>query len=146
MHLLVCHLPSQLGGKLQTDWKRKITKATIQQQIDSILYVSPKALIVVMGDMNAEPKDDLHRMKNMLWGNQVIGEGTHKYQGIWSYLDQFYISESLINKANVQVFFAEWLLEEDTKYLGYQPKRCYSGYRYKGGYSDHLPILLRLAQ
>jgi hypothetical protein len=146
IHAMVCHLPSQLGGSAETAWKRQQAKDVIQTQIDSILCQQPKAKIVVMGDMNTRPQDDLKGMSNMMLAIQKSGQGTHKYQGIWSYLDQFYISESLINKANVQVFFAEWLLEEDTKYLGYQPKRCYSGYRYKGGYSDHLPILLRLAQ
>jgi hypothetical protein len=35
-------------------------------------------------------------------------------------------------------------LEEDTKYLDYQPKRTYVGYRYHDGYSDHLPVVLKI--
>jgi hypothetical protein len=36
------------------------------------------------------------------------------------------------------------MMEEDEKHLGTRPKRTYAGMRYMGGYSDHLPLLLRL--
>ena len=36
------------------------------------------------------------------------------------------------------------MLEEDDKYGGTTPYRMYNGMRYKGGYSDHLPVLLEM--
>ena len=144
LYAMVCHLPSQLGGTAATEGKRNAAKQVIQQQVDSILRMQSEAKIVVMGDMNSEVKDDLQGMSNMMIGCEKEGRGTHKYKGIWSCLDQFYLSTTLKTNANVIIFSPEWLLEEDTKYLDYQPKRTYVGYRYHDGYSDHLPIVLRV--
>ena len=144
LHAMICHLPSKLGGTASTDWKRKAAKRVIQQQVDSILLLQPTAKIVVMGDMNDEPHNDLQHLENLMIKSSKVELGTHKYQGIWSCLDQFYISHSLKDKAQATIFTPKWLLEEDTKYLDYQPKRTYVGYRYHGGYSDHLPVVLRV--
>jgi hypothetical protein len=35
-------------------------------------------------------------------------------------------------------------LEEDKKYGGVKPLRTYNGYRYQRGFSDHLPLVVRL--
>ena len=144
LHAMICHLPSKLGGTASTDWKRKAAKRVIQQQVDSILLLQPTAKIVVMGDMNDEPHNDLQHLENLMIKSSKVELGTHKYQGIWSCLDQFYVSHSLKEIAQATIFTPKWLLEEDTKYLDYQPKRTYVGYRYHGGYSDHLPVVLRV--
>ena len=144
IHTMVCHLPSQLGGGATTHWKRQAAKQVIQQQIDSIYSVQPEATIVVMGDMNSEAKDDLQGMNNLMIGLAKEGKGTHKYHGIWSCLDQFYVSSRLLEKAGARIFAPAWLQEEDTKYLDLQPKRTYVGFRYHNGYSDHLPIVLKI--
>ena len=144
LHAMVCHLPSQLGGSATTSKKRQIAKQVIQNEINTILHVQPKANVVVMGDMNSEAIDDLQGMNNLMIDLEKEGIGTHKYQGIWSFLDQFYVSSALKNTTRAGVFSPEWLLEEDTKYLDYQPKRTYVGYRYHDGYSDHLPVVLKI--
>ena len=144
LHAMVCHLPSQLGGSSTTEWKRNKAKRVIQEQVDSILLEQPKANIILMGDMNTAPKDDLYNLNNMMIDFEQKGLGTHKYQGIWSCLDQFYVSQALKNTAQATIFSPQWLLEEDSKYLDYQPKRTYIGYQYHNGYSDHLPIVLRI--
>ena len=144
LHAMVCHLPSQLGGSATTSKKRQIAKQVIQNEINTILHVQPKANVVVMGDMNSEAIDDLQGMNNLMIDLEKEGIGTHKYQGMWSCLDQFYVSSALKNTTRASVFSPEWLLEEDTKYLDYQPKRTYVGYRYHNGYSDHLPVVLKI--
>ena len=144
IHAMVCHLPSLLGGSTNTEWKRQRAKDLIQVQIDSILLNQPNAQIVVMGDMNTLPKDDLKGMSNMMLAIQKEGKGTHKYQGIWSYLDQFYVSYSILPQSTAMIFSPPWLLEEDTKYLDLKPRRTYVGFRYNDGYSDHLPIVLHI--
>lgn len=144
LHAMVCHLPSQLGGSATTSKKRQIAKQVIQNEINTILHVQPKANVVVMGDMNSEAIDDLQGMNNLMIDLEKEGIGTHKYQGMWSCLDQFYVSSALKNTTSASVFSPEWLLEEDTKYLDYQPKRTYVGYRYHDGYSDHLPVVLKI--
>ena len=144
LHAMVCHLPSQLGGSATTSKKRQIAKQVIQNEINTILHVQPKANVVVMGDMNSEAIDDLQGMNNLMIDLEKEGIGTHKYQGMWSCLDQFYVSSALKNTTRASIFSPEWLLEEDTKYLDYQPKRTYVGYRYHDGYSDHLPVVLKI--
>lgn len=144
LHTMICHLPSKLGGATATDWKRQTAKQLIQQQVDSILLFQPNARIVVMGDMNNDPINDLQHLDNLMISHNRAGKGTHKYQGIWSCLDQFYISHSLKEIAQATIFAPNWLLEEDTKYLDYQPKRTYVGFRYHDGYSDHLPVVLKV--
>jgi endonuclease/exonuclease/phosphatase family metal-dependent hydrolase len=144
LHAMVCHLPSQLGGSATTSKKRQIAKQVIQNEINTILHVQPKANVIVMGDMNSEAIDDLQGMNNLMIDLEKAGIGTHKYQGMWSCLDQFYVSSALKNTTRASVFSPEWLLEEDTKYLDYQPKRTYVGYRYHDGYSDHLPVVLKI--
>lgn len=144
LHVMVCHLPSRLGGGAVTEWKRLKAKQVIQHQIDSVLHQQPQAQIVIMGDMNDEAKNDLSGMSNQMIAMERVGQGTHKYQGIWSCLDQFYVSEKMKERCVVQIYSPEWLLEEDTKYLDYQPNRTFVGFRYHGGYSDHMPIVLQL--
>lgn len=75
-------------------------------------------------------------------------EGTHKFQANWGTLDQFIVSRSLvlplsnlyICKNKVLIFNASFLLEKDEKYLGSKPYRTFIGFKYNGGFSDHLPI------
>lgn len=144
VHVMMCHLPSQLGGASNTDWKRQRAKSLLQFQIDSIFLLQPSANIVVMGDMNTSAQDDLTGMVNLMIPMQKMGQGTHKYQGIWTCLDQFYVSPSIVSRSVASIFSPQWLLEEDTKYLDYKPRRTYIGYRYNDGYSDHLPIILHI--
>lgn len=148
-HLFICHLPSQLGGTSETEWKRAVAKSVLQSCIDSILTVSPSANVIVMGDMNSAPANDLIGMTNLMLPNAkniFKAEGTHKYNGIWTYLDQFYVSSSLTHRVSASVFAPTWLLEEDTKYLGVKPRRTFVGYTYHDAYSDHLPIVLQICR
>ena len=144
IHVFVCHMPSQLGGKAESEWKRIQAKAVLQQAVDSIVAVDSHAKIVVMGDMNSAPKDDLFGLKNQMMGDglSVTGYGTHKYKGRWTCLDQFYTTTNLDSLSTVRIFDAEWIQETDEKYLGLRPKRTYKGFRYQDGFSDHLPIIL----
>ena len=138
LHLFVCHMPSQLGGASETDWKRNAAKGTLQQVVDSILTAQPQANIIVMGDMNSAPKEDISGLRNKMVGMK----GTHKYQGQWTCLDQFYVSSSLDSISSARIYDAAWIQEQDEKYLGLRPKRTYNGFHYQNGFSDHLPIVL----
>lgn len=142
LHVMVCHLPSMLGGKQASDWKRGTAKAVIQHQVDSLLASSPNAKIIVMGDMNSSPVDDIRGLHNRMTDLPSC-EGSHKWQGIWSYLDQFYLSPAVDSIAQVRVYSPSWLMEKDKKYLNYKPLRTFNGFHYQyEGFSDHLPIVL----
>ena len=138
IHFFVCHLPSQRGGKAESEWKRESAKRVLEQAIDSVYSVDPQAKIIVMGDMN----EDGMKIKG-LKDERMKGEGTHKYQGRWTFLDHFYVSPSLDSLSHAYVYDAEWIQEPDEKYMGLKPKRTYNGFTYQNGYSDHLPIVLQ---
>lgn len=141
LHFFVCHLPSQRGGAAESEWKRKIAREVLQGAIDSVYLAFRDPKIVVMGDFNSEPKEDLRGVKNRM--KELTG--THKYQGRWTCLDQFYTSPSLDSLSRAEIYNAAWIQEPDEKYLDLRPKRTYNGFRYqKDGFSDHLPILLKL--
>ena len=139
LHFFVCHLPSQRGGAAESEWKRKIAREVLQGAIDSVYEACPNAKIIVMGDFNGAPKEDLMGVKNRM--KELTG--THKYHGRWSCLDQFYTSPSLDSLSRAEIYNAAWIQEPDEKYLDLKPKRTYNGFRYqKDGFSDHLPIVL----
>ncbi len=139
LHFFVCHLPSQRGGKAESEWKRKAAKEVLQHAVDSVFNLHAEAKIIVMGDMNSE---DLEL--NGLKDERMQGEGTHKYQGRWTFLDHFYVSPAIDSLSQAHVYDAEWIMETDDKYLGLKPKRTYNGYHYQNGFSDHLPIVLHI--
>ena len=150
LHLFVCHLPSQRGGAAESEWKRTAVKEILQRSIDSVYALHSAAKIIVMGDMNSEPKEDLDGLRNRMvvesQKSKVESHGTHKYQGRWSCLDQFYTSPALDSLSRAEIYNAAWIQEPDEKYLDLKPKRTYNGFRYqKDGFSDHLPIVLTVS-
>lgn len=142
VHLFVCHLPSMRGGATQSQWKRDAAKQVLQHAIDSVLLLYPTANIIVMGDMNCSPTDDIQGLHNRMMSLAQQGKGTHKWQGQWTCLDQFYTSTTLDSVSEVRIYDAEMIMEEDRKYMGFKPKRTFAGFRYQNGYSDHLPIVM----
>jgi len=80
--------------------------------------------------------------------NQLF-PGTHKYLGEWNQLDQIFINRELtdttqyiyINPKSIKIFAPEFILKKDKTYRGQRPNRTYYGFKYEGGYSDHLPLL-----
>ena len=82
--------------------------------------------------------------------NQI--SGTIKFEGRWYLFDQFIVSGGLLLETSSNKLLShkslildhDFLFEPDEAYTGRKPLRAYNGYIYKGGYSDHLPILLDL--
>lgn len=143
LHVFVCHLPSMLGGKATSEWKRQTAKRVILNKVNDILEIQPNAKMVVMGDMNDAPHEDIPGMNNLMIPLERQGMGSHRYHGIWTCLDQFYVSDALVQQCQADIYNAPFLLEDDNKYLGVKPKRTFIGYQYHAdGFSDHLPILL----
>ena len=141
IHFFVCHMPSQRGGKAESAWRRETAQAVLQQAVDSVFEQQPDARIIVMGDMN---EDGL--AIGGLKDKKMKGDGTHKYQDQWTFLDHFYVSPSIDSLSHARVYDPEWIQEPDEKYLGLKPKRTYNGFSYQNGYSDHLPILLQCSR
>ncbi|MBQ0056437.1 MAG: endonuclease [Bacteroidales bacterium] len=171
LDVIVCHLPSRLGGRKNSLPMRKQAHLVIHSLTDSLSLIRTNPKILVMGDMNDTPytrqlcKDmrfgsGLHNLMQPLDRALRLGKipfGSHKYQGRWSWLDQFWVNDALfvaqtdnpatgnrvwVSDANCLAH--DYMLAEDVAHLGHRPLRTYYGYRYEGGFSDHLPIVLDL--
>ena len=147
LHVLLCHLPSQRGGAAESAWKRTLAKNKLQAVIDSLIAADPIANIILMGDMNSQPQEDMLPLHNRMLPYTRKGRGTHRYQGRWTCLDQVYLSDGLTDRTVVAIYEPHWLLEHDRRYLGFKPQRTFNGFKYnKNGFSDHLPVVITLAK
>ncbi len=164
IHVFVNHWPSRWGGQMASAPKRNYVADVLKSKTDSIFNKELTPAIFIMGDFNDEPEDnslsihlqaaefeDSSDLVNlMLPYMDEKSRGTHKYQGNWGILDQFIVSKFLllsnsdlrINLNQYPIFEGSYLLEKDDKFLGLKPNRTFIGYKYHGGYSDHLPIFL----
>jgi len=169
LHIFVNHWPSRWGGQMETEEKRMFVAELVKKNVDSIMKLNHEAKIIIVGDLNDHPTDrslleslkakteydkiDYSNLYNLSYYLQEVKhKGTHKYDGIWGVLDQIIVSGALLDKNkkiyttidDAHIFDAPFLLEPDTKYTGYVVKRTYIGFKYNGGFSDHLPTFLDL--
>ena len=153
LHVFLLHAPSRMGGELYSRPFRKHVMEQLCNVIDSLRrqYVEPKLL--VMGDFNDyadSPSLQLayeHGLINV--SAEAHGcngaKGTYRYHGVWGSLDQILVSVNLRSWViDCRINDARFLLEDDTKYGGVKPRRNYNGMRFNNGFSDHLPLVLRL--
>ena len=94
----------------------------------------------ILGAKSADNQSAL--LINLSVLNQRLG--SHKFQGSWSCIDHIIVSRSLwcdAQPSGFSVVDLPFLLEEDVAFSGVRPFRTYSGPRYLGGYSDHLPVM-----
>jgi endonuclease/exonuclease/phosphatase family metal-dependent hydrolase len=163
-HVFVNHWPSRSEGQLESEVKRIAAAAVLKHVTDSIFLNNPLANLIIMGDFNDEPNDKsiaeilqcrkLPHRDNSRLVNLTIApvkgnvKGTLKYQGEWNVFDQIMVSANLLNGTNglsvadngFQILNNPFLLQRDMSYTGYKPFRTYIGFRYIGGFSDHLPV------
>ncbi|HNW50015.1 MAG TPA: endonuclease [Prolixibacteraceae bacterium] len=168
LHFFVNHWPSKYGGISATKLSRATAASTLRAKTDSILKLNNQSRIIIMGDFNDTPLDA--SIKEVLGAkspetNQAMpdslynlalplaqkGKGSNKFQGKWSLIDQIMVSGSLLDKTkgktiagSFQLFSPDFLLENDEANLGKKPNRTYAGYKYHGGFSDHLPVTVEL--
>lgn len=164
LHLFVNHWPSRRGGVLSGEKLRMLIASTIREKADSLIqFKNAGDKIIIMGDFNCTPDD--REIKTLLASdendNSLInlsgnlaeeGIGTYRYRGTWEMIDQVIVSEGLLScskglytdKEFLTIFRPDFLMVRDQKYPGFTPLSTYRGYRYQGGFSDHLPVLLTL--
>lgn len=170
LHLYVVHLSSRLRGKRSEKYRRQECR-TLMNHVKGIQKRHPNAHIAILGDfndtptsktltqyLNAEPDDGNHltvetqKLYNLSYRQQADRgiRGTYKYDGRWEMIDQCLVSGSLLQDAsltqtrhgNLHLWAPDFILEEDKEDRGLKPRRTYNGYRYNGGYSDHLPFYI----
>ena len=159
--VIVVHQPSRLGGVQQTQAKRDAARTTLLHVADSISAVRVHPYIIMMGDMNENPRESVVRQEQGEYVNLMYpmyeqllqspsSYGTHKYHGEWSLIDHFIVHPNLldinapVHLDNPRIFSLPFMMTDDVTYQGQRPFRTYYGYRHEGGYSDHLPIIMDL--
>ncbi|MBO5398804.1 MAG: endonuclease/exonuclease/phosphatase family protein [Alistipes sp.] len=159
-YVIVVHLPSRIGGVQFSEPERRACARQVREVVDSVLVASPKTQIIVMGDMNDNPRnksirDDLkatHRPKevgelyNPFAALKRKGKGTSVYDGRWNMYDNIVVSQNTpllpIRKHDKgAIYRRRWLLDNRGR-----PLSAYEGVDYTAGISDHLPIWILIGE
>jgi hypothetical protein len=163
VHVIINHWPSRRGGVLTTEDQRSGFAEMVKSRADSIAGIAAECVkIIIMGDFNCPPDSPVMKTLTSRDGSGISlinlaesvseGAGTYRYMGTWEMTDQVIVTgmltncrEGLSTNSNMfRVFQPEFLMRKDPKYPGLSPLSTYRGYRYQGGFSDHLPVLLDL--
>ena len=169
LDVFVAHFPSRSQGRRESEPYRLAAARCLKTLADSLCVLRQRPQLLIMGDFNDYPEDASlrrvlqaeavpmdstslhpHRLYHLL-AHRCAAErdfGSYKYQGRWGLLDHILVSGSLLlpdaplrtDASRADVFRSSFLLVEDEKYGGRRPCRTYYGMKYRGGYSDHLPV------
>lgn len=152
LHIYAVHLPSKLGGATAERLRRHLCNL-IAEHILSHTASSEKPLVLVCGDFNdtpsAKPLRLLARQAGLINLMKGLPGGSYRWQGFWQWLDQMLVSPALQQRLSPatprpQALTIPFLLEPDATYGGKKPARAFFGPTWHGGFSDHLPVVLRL--
>lgn len=164
IHLFITHFPSRVEGTERSERRRYFVASELRHEVYKILSENPEQNILIMGDFNDTPDDNSIdevlgakkkfnkieplKLYNLLYPRYQKGIGTTYHKG-WLLFDQFIVSGHMLKSNTIDclpeyadVFNPKYLLHYDSNNQP-KPNRTYSG-KYTGGYSDHLPIFLRI--
>lgn len=152
LHVFLVHAPSRSGGEKETQPHRMCVADKLLESTDSVLAISPSARILIAGDFNDTEKD--RSVKKIVEHGLVElstqlhtangAKGTYRFRGRWQNLDHIFGTRPMWDDwIGAELGAFKFLLTEDKKYGGVQPRRNYIGMKYQNGYSDHLPLIVR---
>ena len=169
LDVLVNHWPSRRGGTKTTEDFRFSVASFLRDYADSLMAVRRNPKLVFVGDFNDEysnrsireglgatPENVKIESPYVVLSAKLKGKngvrGTYKYRGKWNQLDQIIVNRGLLDcskKVHTSASYCRiltfpFLLETDETHGGVKPRRTYLGPIYKGGVSDHLPLLLEI--
>lgn len=151
INVFVNHWPSRWGGQEASNHKRVFVAKVLRKYIDE--KTSQNDFNIIMGDFNDYPnnesldeilvKDDLI---NLMSSNQASGKGSYNYRGNWNWLDQIIVSKeiSVFKSIKFGAFEEDFMMYTNKKGEVY-PNRSFGGKNWYGGYSDHLPVFLKMS-
>lgn len=156
VHVFVVHWTSRYRGLVESQPLRILASQKLLEITDSICSVNDSAFIILMGDFNDNPENESMTMipefsrcgfTNMeVHNTNKYVDGTLKYKHQWYHFDQILLSNSLLRRSRLKcdsivlAFDADFLLVPDKKFMGYKTNRTNIGFKYNGGFSDHLPV------
>ena len=140
---IVCHHPSKFGGEESSIPKRLAAMTALKEMCDSL----GNRTIIVMGDFNDVPSAAQFDMLDNILVNKsdslhAAGRGTIRYEGKWDLIDMFLVSSNIEGHSVMDIPEVPFLMTRESRHAGEKPLRTYSGPRYLGGVSDHLPVVL----
>ncbi len=165
LDVFVCHFPSRYGGEKESEPYRRDANRVLRRLCDSLFLVRQTPQIIIMGDFNATAESegiadvlaalkmdgtmDARQLYNLPATTEGSIKGTHKFQGEWSMIDHIIVSGNLLSPTSAmrfrdgscRVFSPAFILTRDKVYGELRPLRFYHGFKYEGGFSDHLPVL-----
>lgn len=164
LHLFIVHFPSRREGTDRSEPRRYFVASELRNGIKKTLSENPDENIVIMGDFNDTPDDNSidkvlgaeksfeniskHKLYNLMYIRHKRGIGSIFYKK-WLLFDQFIVSGNVLLSDKIDckpeyagVFNPPYLIHFDKKGRA-NTNRTYRG-KYTGGYSDHLPIFLKM--
>ena len=163
LHIFANHWPSRYGGQSATDPLRCQAASVLRSKVDSIIARDSTARILCMGDFNDNPSNmsvgeclgaensftniKPTRLYNISYYlSETLGLWTYRFQGRGDFLDQVIVTGTLLDDSglhlsldDVRPLVEPFLLNDDGTI-----HRSYLGPKYQGGYSDHLPVVIRM--
>ncbi len=156
VNILINHWPSRRDGADLTAYKRIAAAEKNREVIQQITSENTEAKIIIMGDFNDDPtsesiknlvRDDLFNPMEKLLTRY---SGSLNYRSQWNLFDQIIFSHNFHKYekgkhsfSDASIFDKDFLKIYKGRYKG-NPFRTYIGRKYKGGYSDHFPVYIRL--
>jgi hypothetical protein len=152
LDLFLVHLLSKYRGAGATADLRRAQAGQLVLLVDSVCGQRQQARILITGDFN-----DLFQayamepLRNASFGGDSLLSlkpestlGSYKYKGRWSLIDQVLVPQAMSGAIRLGILHLPPLLTEDPEYGGVKPLRSYEGFQYRGGISDHLPLVVDL--
>lgn len=143
--VLINHFPSKYGGSEKNE--NRILAARKLLSVQDSLNAAGWEKILAVGDFNESPYEQASQTVSTKMISLSQGQehtGSIKFDGTWELIDQAFISHPLYESSSFSVLYPPFLLTQDKSHSGLKPLRTYSGPKYLGGVSDHLPILITI--
>jgi len=154
LDLFLVHLLSKYRGAGATAELRRAQTEQLASFMDSVYRARSRGQLLAAGDFNEEYGSfSMEPLRSVRFGADSLsylkpanGKASYKYRGRWTCIDQVLVSTSLkpslLSLNTLQILP---LLTEDRQYGGLKPRRTYEGYLYRGGISDHLPLVVNFS-
>ena len=141
--LTVNHHPSKYGGG-QTQDRRDAAMECLLHIADS-LDAQGWSRQLAVGDFNEDARSGVFDVLETRFRNlgESCPDGSIRFDGQWQLIDNAFVA-GRFRAAGFRVLQAPFLLVRDGAHSGLKPFRTYSGPRYAGGVSDHLPVAISL--
>ncbi|NTU86815.1 MAG: endonuclease/exonuclease/phosphatase family protein [Chlorobiaceae bacterium] len=164
-HVVLNHWPSRSFDREWSEQKRMVAARVTRHIADSLRMADTKADIIIMGDFNDEPENrslrqvlgsssDAAKVRSgcttLLYNcwSGYDGIGSYSYRNRWEHIDQILLSCGMLDRKGLSVpdrpfrcFYFPDMLDR----TGKKPYSTFYKGKFKGGYSDHLPLLLKVA-